>query len=121
MIPYNPYLEYNAPIIVQVCSAILYNKYLFKYCYKGHDGALVESKLADNVTLSNDNNDKGFALQNSSSSPETIDGLLEYPEYPMNQFLHVIHGLVIHNENKRNVYSKKGYDEEFHNETVELI
>lgn len=41
VVPYNPYLllKFNCHINVEVCSTVQSIKYLFKYCFKGHDCA----------------------------------------------------------------------------------
>ena len=44
VVPYNPYLllKFNSHINVEVCSTVQCIKYLFKYCYKGHDYAFIK-------------------------------------------------------------------------------
>ncbi|XP_046751314.1 uncharacterized protein LOC124414413 [Diprion similis] len=44
VVPYNAYLllKFNSHINVEICSMVQCIKYLFKYCYKGHDCAIVE-------------------------------------------------------------------------------
>jgi hypothetical protein len=43
VVPYNPYLllRYQCHINVEVCSSVKCFKYIYKYCYKGHDRAEV--------------------------------------------------------------------------------
>ena len=43
VVPYNPYLliQYNAHIIVEICSSVQSCKYLYKYVYKGPDMASI--------------------------------------------------------------------------------
>ena len=56
VVPYNPYLilKYNCHLNVEVCSTILCIKYLFKYCYKGHDCAQIKLTNIDmNLDQSN--------------------------------------------------------------------
>ena len=52
VVPYNPYLLllFNYHVNVEVCSTILSIKYLFKYCYKSHDCALIEMKTYSKIT-----------------------------------------------------------------------
>ena len=49
VVPYNPYLllKFNSYINVEVCSTVQCIKYLFKYCYKGHDFAFIEMSNID--------------------------------------------------------------------------
>jgi hypothetical protein len=56
VVPHNVYLstKYDAHINVEVCNNIRVIKYLFKYVYKGHDRATVEStRKSDNATKGN--------------------------------------------------------------------
>lgn len=43
VVPYNPSLlmTYNCHINVGICSSVKAVKYLYKYIYKGHDGASI--------------------------------------------------------------------------------
>ena len=46
VVPSNLYflLKFNAHINVEICSTVSAVKYLYKYVYKGHDGAIIEFK-----------------------------------------------------------------------------
>jgi hypothetical protein len=50
VIPFNPYLLmlYNCHINVEICSSIKAVKYLYKYIYKGPDGASYSVDKSDN-------------------------------------------------------------------------
>ena len=49
VVPYNTYLllKFNFHINVEVCSTVQCIKYLFKYCYKGHDCEFIEISNID--------------------------------------------------------------------------
>ena len=49
VVPYNSYLllKFNSHINVEICSTVQYIKYLFKYCYKGHDCAFIDISNVD--------------------------------------------------------------------------
>jgi hypothetical protein len=56
VVSHNVYLstKYNAHINVEVCNNIRAVQYLFKYVYKGHDGATIEiSHQSDNAPEGN--------------------------------------------------------------------
>ena len=57
VVPYNPYLllKFNYHINVEVCSTVQCFKYLFKYCYKGHECAFIAISNID-LNLKDDNN-----------------------------------------------------------------
>lgn len=59
VVPYNPYLllKFNCHINIEVCSTVLAMKYIFKYCYKGHNCALIEIKTINNDNLNEGNNE----------------------------------------------------------------
>lgn len=56
VVPYNSLLllRYNAHINLEVCSTVACIKYLLKYCYKGHDCAIMEIQSKDTTTTDND-------------------------------------------------------------------
>ena len=66
VVPYNPYLllKFNSNMNLEVCSTVLCVKYLFQYCYKGHDCAFIEMKL------NNDSNENDSCTNNELTETE---------------------------------------------------
>ena len=48
VVPYNPFmcLKYNCHINLEICTSVKACKYLYKYCFKGHDRCEVEVVVA---------------------------------------------------------------------------
>uniref|UniRef100_A0ABD2WQT2 ATP-dependent DNA helicase n=1 Tax=Trichogramma kaykai TaxID=54128 RepID=A0ABD2WQT2_9HYME len=124
VVPYNPYLllKYNCHINVEVCTTVLCIKYLFKYCYKGHDCALIEMTNTRkdeseevSVTLNHDEI-KSYINTRYACPPEAV---YRINKYKMNDISHAIIRLAIHNEDEQNVYFKDGCETEVLTKNVE--
>ena len=99
---------------MEVCSSILAVKYLFKYCYKGHDCAYIK--------LSHINFDDGDNQQNVSDhdeikqylntryvcAPEACHRIFEFRMHNMS---HAIYRLAVHLEGEQNLYFIEGEEE----------
>lgn len=121
VVPYNPYLllKFNCHINVEVCSTLSAIKYLFKYCYKGHDCALIEMKKVNNkVSESEIKYDEIQQYINTRyvCPPEAMYRIFEFS---ISEMSHVIYRLAVHNENEQNVYFKEGSEEQFLNKNVD--
>ncbi|KAL7291672.1 hypothetical protein TKK_0014707 [Trichogramma kaykai] len=118
VVPYNPYLllKYNCHINVEVCTTVLCIKYLFKYCYKGHDCAMV--KVSNNaISEDKDNTDEDQKDYNEIDQyintrylcpPEAI---YRINKYKLHHISHAIVRLAVHKENEQNVYYKKNEED----------
>ena len=78
VVPYNPYLllKFNSHINVEVCSTVQFIKYLFKYCYKGHDCAFIEISNID-LNLKDDNNSNN-GKDNNQNDEYDYDDIKQY-------------------------------------------
>ena len=124
VVPYNPYLllKYNCHINVEVCSTVQCVKYLFKYCYEGHDCAMIK-KTDNDYSVNNDGETENFDSDEIKqflntryvSPPEAMYRLFKYP---LNDISHVIYRLAVHLENEQYVYFKEGSEEELINKNL---
>ncbi|XP_046737527.1 uncharacterized protein LOC124406215 [Diprion similis] len=81
VVPYHAYLllKFNSHINVEICSTVQCIKYLFKYCYKGHDCAIVEMENVqggNNITY---NEVDEYISTRYVCPPEAMYRLYEYP------------------------------------------
>jgi hypothetical protein len=130
VIPYSPYLllKFNSHINVEVCSTILCVKYLFKYCYKGHDCAIIE--FSTNNNRNTELADKSNANTNTLHYDEikhyedtrylsAQEAMYRLNEYEMNELSHVIYRLAVHDENEQYVHFEEGSESEVLNKNNE--
>ena len=66
-------LKFNSHINLEVCTTVKCIKYLFKYCYKGHDCAFIEISNID-LNLKDDNNNSN-GKDNNQNDEYDYDGL----------------------------------------------
>ena len=97
---------------MEVCSSILAVKYLFKYCFKGHDCAYI--KLS-NINFNEDDENQ----QNVPDHDEikqyldtryvcTLEACHRIFEFPIHNLSHAIHRLAVHLEGEKNLYFIEG-------------
>ena len=66
--------KYNCHLNVEVCSKILCIKYLFKYCYKGHDCARIKLTNLIEIDMNIDNDDPNHEkIINSDELQQHLD------------------------------------------------
>jgi hypothetical protein len=129
VIPYNPYLllKFNSHINVEVCSTILCVKYLFKYCFKGHDCALIEFKTVETGDINEESGVNESIVKNYDEIKQNEDtrylraqeAMNRLNEFEIYQMSHVVYRLAVHNENEQNVYFKEGQEEEIFTKNVD--
>ena len=115
IVPYNKFLiqKYDAHINVEVCSSIKSVKYLYKYCYKGHDKSKLE--LRKKNAESNDYDEiKMFVDARHVTSPEAAWRLFEFKIHDQS---HSIIRLAIHLPLQQHVVFQSGQEEEAVNRT----
>lgn len=131
VIPYNPYLllRFNCHINIEVCSTVLCVKYLFKYCYKGHDSALIEFSTDNEINENNDSSNNEAKIIDYDEIKHYEDtrylsaqeAMYRLNEYEMNELSHAVYRLAVHNKNEQYVCFKEGSEEEIldkNNETT---
>ncbi|XP_046750598.1 uncharacterized protein LOC124413856 [Diprion similis] len=110
VVPYNAYLllKFNSHINVEIYSTVQCIKYLFKYCYKGHDCAIVgmENVQEDCNIMYNEVDE--YVSTRYVSPPEAMHRLYEYP---MNEQSHAIYRLSVHVEGEHVVHFEEGNKE----------
>ena len=133
VVPYNPYLclKYNCHINVEICSTILCVKYLFKYCYKGHDCANIKlTSINLNPSRENQSTEESQEIEKFIDNDEIkqyIDTRYVCPpeachqifEFVMHNMSHAIYRLAVHDENEQNVYFKEGCEDKFLDKNVD--
>ena len=107
VVPYNPFLfrKYRAHINVEACATIKSVKYLFKYCYKGHDCASMEMRLEGEAH----DKIKTYLQCRYVLAPEAMWRL---SEYQMHEQSHTIYHLSIHLPEQQRVYFRPGLEAE---------
>ncbi|XP_046745660.1 uncharacterized protein LOC124410953 [Diprion similis] len=109
VVPYNAYLllKFNSHINVKICSTVQCIKYLFKYCYKGHDCAIIELQngQGDNNVIYNEVDE--YISTRYVCPPEAMHRLYEYP---MDEQSHAIYRLAVHVEDEQIVYFEEGHE-----------
>ena len=105
IVPYNPYLtkKNGGHINLEACTTIRSVKYLYKYCYKGHDCANLE------LTDSEHNEVKRFIDARYVSAPEAYWRL---SENKMHNHSHTIVRLALHLPEHQAVFFTPGRHEE---------
>jgi hypothetical protein len=85
VIPFNPSLLmlYNCHINVEICSSIKVVKYLYKYIYKGPDGASHSVDKSDNGDKVVIDESKRLRDARCVSPPEAAYWLYDFPLYQM--------------------------------------
>jgi hypothetical protein len=104
VVPYNPHLllRYDAHINVEVCASVKCVKYLYKYCYKGHDRAsMVLSKDGENI----DNNEIKKFLDMRYVTPH--EAFWRIYELTLDEKSHAVVRLDLHLPDQQNVYWNK--------------
>ncbi|XP_053968413.1 uncharacterized protein LOC128869838 [Anastrepha ludens] len=106
VVPYNPYLsaKFNCHINVEVCTTVKNVKYIYKYVYKGYDGATVEIGA-----LHNDRIDEIINYLNGRYVGST-EAMWRIYEYPMHYQSHSIIRLDIHLPNTQNIVFREGQE-----------
>jgi hypothetical protein len=101
---------------------------LFKYCYKGHDCAIIE--------FSTNNNTRTELTDKSEANTDVLDydeikhyedtrylsaqeAMYRLNEYEMNELSHTIYRLAVHNENEQYVYFNEGSENQVLNKNNE--
>ena len=90
-------------------------KYLFKYCYKGHDWAYI--KLS-NINFDNDNKNQQNVSDHNEIKQYLDTRYVCVPEachrffqFPMHNMSHAIYRLAVHLEGEQNLYLIEGEEE----------
>ncbi|XP_043481255.1 uncharacterized protein LOC122510566 [Leptopilina heterotoma] len=93
IVPYNPYLSktFECHINVVACGSIGGVKYLFKYCFKGHDCAMVGIK--DNNDLMHYDEPQHYLNTRYVCPPEAMHRLFEFN---MHEQSHAAYRLAVH-------------------------
>ncbi|XP_051173501.1 uncharacterized protein LOC127289553 [Leptopilina boulardi] len=109
IVPYNPYLskKFECHITVMVCSSTGGIKYLFKYCYKGHDCAFIVYK-DDNQEMQYDEI-QYYLNTRYVCPPEAMHRLYEFP---MHEQSHATYRLAVHLPNQQSICFQEGLEEE---------
>jgi hypothetical protein len=102
---------------------------LFKYCYKGHNCALIEFKTVESGDINEE-----CGVSTNESVKMNYDEIKQYEntrylcaqeamyrlnEFELHQMSHVVYRLAVHNENEQNVYFKEGHEEEISTKNVD--
>jgi hypothetical protein len=103
IVPYNPalLLKYKAHINVEICSTISAVKYLYKYCYKGHDRAMFSMRYENNGQVQEADEIKLYQEARYISASEAIWRLLAFPIHGRDP---AVERLPVHLENHQIVY-----------------
>ncbi|XP_024995892.1 uncharacterized protein LOC112529044 [Cynara cardunculus var. scolymus] len=98
VVPYNPKLlmMFNCHINVEVCSSIIYVKYVFKYVYKVHDKQVIHVDPDTEEVIVNEI--KRFQDTRYVSSPEAIWRIFSFP---LSQIHPCVMALQVHLPNKQ--------------------
>ena len=122
VVPYNVYLllKYNCHINVEICTMVLAVKYLFKYCFKGHDCARIKISNADVFPSDNCANINNNTRLNYDEITQYLDTRYVFPPesiyriftYDLNRLSHVIYRLAVHLEGEQNIYFEEGHEQE---------
>ncbi len=112
IVPHNPYLskKYAAHINIEACTSIKSIKYLFKYCYKGHDCANIKVTETNQITHEEV---ESFLDTRYLSAPEAAWRLFEYQLHGRS---HAIVRLALHLPNQQPIYFAQGDHETALNE-----
>ncbi|XP_024980907.1 uncharacterized protein LOC112517764 [Cynara cardunculus var. scolymus] len=98
VVPYNPKLlmMFNCHIKVEVCSSIIYVKYVFKYVYKGHNKQVIHVDPDTEEVIVNEI--KRFQDARYVSPPEAIWRIFSFP---LSQIHPYVMALQVHLPNKQ--------------------
>ncbi|XP_043466343.1 uncharacterized protein LOC122501132 [Leptopilina heterotoma] len=109
IVPYNPYLskKFACHINVVACGSIGGVKYLFKYCYKGHDCAIVGIK--DNNQVMNYDEPQHYLNTRYVCPPEAMHRLLEFN---MHEQSHATYRLAVHLPDHQTICFTEGMEQQ---------
>lgn len=110
VVPYNLFLlqKYKAHINVEICSSLQSVKYLYKYCYKGHDAASLRITDGNESNRSSDEISR-YVEARYVGAPEAVWRILQFPL----QFKsHSIQRLAIHLPDEQIMCFEDGEEEE---------